>query len=67
MNEKEQLKRLTRNEKKFLSRRVCALCEHPLDREGCSAIYGHCSEETRLRRREKCLATYKPRKKVQNG
>ena len=62
LNEKEQLKLLSKGEKTYLSRRFCALCEMPLNRPGCSAIYGGCDETTRIKRRDKCLKTYKPRK-----
>lgn len=52
---------LTKNERRYLSRRACAWCDMPLNREGCGAIYERCSEETRKARRKKCLAEYKPR------
>lgn len=52
---------LTKNQRRFLSRRVCALCDMPLDRDGCGAIFQQCSEQVRKDRRERCLATYKPR------
>lgn len=61
MTEKEQLASLNRNEKRFLSRRECALCGMPLNKPGCGAIYGQCDEETRIERRKRCLETYKPR------
>jgi hypothetical protein len=51
----------TKLEKRYLSRRVCAWCEMPLDREGCAAIYDECPPEVRLRRRLDCLSHYRPR------
>lgn len=62
MTENEQLKALTKNEKRYLSRRGCGLCEQFLDRPGCSSIYGGCTERERVDRRERCLKQYKPRK-----
>ena len=61
MDENQQLKALSKNEKAFLSRRICAWCDTPLDRLGCSAIWDKCDEATRITRRRKCLKTYKPR------
>lgn len=54
--------KLTKNEKRFLSRLVCVWCEHRLDRDGCGAIWEKCSQESRDSRREQALKTYKPRK-----
>ena len=65
MNEVEQLKQLNKNEKRFLSCRVCAFCEMSLDREGSGAIFDKCDEETRIKRRTDALKTYKPRKRCQ--
>lgn len=59
--EREQLGNLDRYQKRYLSRRVCGLCELPLDRVGCGAVYEACSEVTRLRRRRLCLKKYRPR------
>ena len=52
---------LTKKEKRFLSRRICGWCEQSLDRDWCAAIWEKCSEETRAKRVEDCLQTYKPR------
>jgi len=62
MDEKEHLKSLSKNEKRFLSNFVCAWCGHRLDRVGCSAIYGPCDNQTRINRRTKALNGYRPRK-----
>ena len=56
---------LTKNERRYLSRRVCGLCEMPIDRDNCGSIYGPpCSEEVRRDRRARCLSEYKPRTKA---
>jgi hypothetical protein len=58
---------VTKNERRYLSGRVCMLCDMPLDRENCGSIYGPpCSEEVRNARRAKCLAGYKPRSRTSN-
>ena len=61
MDEIEHLKTLTKNEKRYLSKFECAWCDQPLNRVGCSAVYSHCSDQTRIDRRKKCLKKYKPR------
>jgi hypothetical protein len=61
--EREQVNALSKLEKRFLSRRCCGLCDHPLDQAGCSAIYEACPEELRMDRRTRCLKTYKPRRR----
>lgn len=58
------MKPLTKLQKRFLSRRQCAWCEHRLDWPGCSAIYEKCSEKQQEKRRRRALTTYKPRKSV---
>ena len=63
MTSEDQLKELTKNEKRFLSKRLCAWCEMPLNRIECGALFGECSDETRVTRRNNCLKTYKPRKR----
>jgi len=64
MNYKEFLNSLTKNELKYLSRFQCAWCDHRLDRDGCSAMFGNvCSDETKINRAKECLKGYKPRKK----
>lgn len=63
MSEKEQLASLSCNERRFLSRRRCALCEWPLHKPGCRAIFHGCDEESRIERRKRCLETYKPRRR----
>ena len=53
---------MTPLEKRFLRRRVCALCEQRLDRDSCAALFSpRCSPELIAERRRKCLETYKPR------
>lgn len=52
---------LTKGEKKYLSRRVCAWCEHRLDWDSCGAIYEQCSATLRAKRIVECLKNYKPR------
>lgn len=52
---------MTRNEKKFLSRRICSWCDQSLDKDWCAAIFEKCPDETRIKRREDCLKTYRPR------
>lgn len=56
--------RLSEAQRRFLSRRVCALCEIPLHRDICGAVYGRhlCTQAVRDKRRADCLATYKPRR-----
>jgi hypothetical protein len=54
---------MTRAEKRFLSRRICAWCDQPLDKDWCSAIWEKCSPEIRAKRREDCLRTRKPTKR----
>lgn len=55
--------RLSEAQRRFLSRRVCWLCELPLNRDGCGSVYGGaCTQEIRDKRRADCLATYKPRR-----
>jgi hypothetical protein len=54
--------KLTRLQKRYLSRRICWLCEQPLDRDWCGAIYEQCPEEVREERRLDCLKHYRPRK-----
>ncbi len=59
---KEYLKTLSRGQRKYLGKFQCGLCDHPLDRDGCSAIYERpCTIETRISRAGKCLENYKPR------
>lgn len=59
---KTDLTDLTRAERRFLSRRVCWLCEQRLDRDVCLARYRPtCSPEEMATRRRLCLRTYKPR------
>lgn len=53
---------MTKNERRYLSRRCCGLCEMPLDRDRCGSIYGPpCTKEFLAERRERCLQEYKPR------
>lgn len=52
---------LTKGQKRRLSRYICTLCEVRLDRDWCSAIYEQCTSEDREKRRQSCLAGYRPR------
>jgi len=64
MKETEQIAALSKNQRRFLSHRICGWCEQPLNRAGCGAIFGGiCDEDFRAGRRGECLATYKPRKR----
>jgi hypothetical protein len=55
---------MTRNEKLYLSRRVCALCEQRLDRSSCGAIWPpRCTEEQMEACRQAALRCYRPRKR----
>lgn len=61
-SEREQLAALDKHQRRYLSRRLCAWCELPLDRAGCGNRFGdECPEVTRVRRRARCLSEYKPR------
>jgi len=53
----------TRNERRYLSYRICGLCELPLHRDYCGASYGKCTAEQMDTRRRKCLQEYRPRHK----
>lgn len=58
------MQKLTRNERRYLARFECGLCEQRLDRPYCCALFEtKCTEETMQIRREKCLEGYKPRQK----
>jgi hypothetical protein len=59
MTEREELAALDRLARRYLSRRVCWLCEYRLDRAGCGAIWEPCSAEVRARRRAACLKSYR--------
>lgn len=59
--ERDQIARLDKYQKKYLAARCCALCDHGLDRVGCGSFYEACPESARIARREKCLGDYKPR------
>lgn len=61
--EKEQLAGLSKNERRYLSRRGCGGCMRPLHQLGCGDFWHACEEETRIERRKKCLAAYRPRKR----
>ena len=59
--EKEQLAALTPLQRRYLSRRLCWLCDYPLNRTGCPEGVDPCTEEVRIERRKCCLKEYKPR------
>lgn len=49
---------LTKSEKQYLSKFQCLLCEQPLDKDVCGAIYAKkCSAKIREQRRQECLKT----------
>jgi hypothetical protein len=54
---------LTRDQRRWLSRRMCEWCGATLHLDWCGAIYERCSSEDRQLRLERCLAEYKPRNK----
>jgi len=63
ITEKQFLANLTKKERRYLSGRICRLCELPIDRKGCLAISTNaCTEQSRNERRMRCLREYKPRK-----
>ena len=59
--ETDEIRSLSKKERRYLSKRTCALCGMPLDRPGCSAIWDPCTEKDRRKRRAACLEEYKPR------
>lgn len=66
--EKAQLAELDKYQRRYLSRRMCALCDHSLDQPGCGACMGPaCPEEVRIERRMRCLAAYRPRPNRRRG
>lgn len=60
--ETAQLAALSKNEKRYLSKFCCGLCEMPLNRVCCGGIYETCDEQVRIDRRVSALEHYKPRK-----
>lgn len=60
--EREQLAGLTKNERRYLSRRGCGGCMRPLHPPGCGDFWIACKEEAQIERRRKCLAAYRPRR-----
>lgn len=61
LREKLQLQALDKYQRQYLKRFACALCEHPLIQTGCGSFYEACQEQTRITRRQNCLANYQPR------
>lgn len=53
----------TRNERRYLSRHLCGLCEIELHRDYCGALDEKCTTEQMETRRRKCLQEYRPRHK----
>jgi hypothetical protein len=51
----------TRLQKRYLHRHVCWLCEQPLDRDWCGAMFERCSQEIMDKRRADCLTHYRPK------
>lgn len=62
MTEFEQLKSLTKNQKRYLARHICGWCEMPLHKTYCGDSELPCSEEVRMKRREDCLKLHNSRK-----
>ena len=60
----ERGEKLTKGQRRYLSRRACAWCDMPLDMDGCGAIYEKCSEQSRAERQANCLKNYKPRSRL---
>ena len=62
MEYKDYLKTLTKGQKRYLSKYECALCDYPLNRDGCGAIHKclSCTEQARIERAKDCLQNYKP-------
>ncbi|GAA0729820.1 hypothetical protein [Sphingomonas japonica] len=57
-----EVAKLTKGQRRFLQRRYCAWCKARIDGDTCFAKYGaRCTPEEMQRRREKALATYRPR------
>jgi hypothetical protein len=68
MTTKEFLSTLTKNQKRYLSRFGCALCEMPLNSPDCGARYEiECTHEKRIKRAKICLENYKPRVRKEGG
>ena len=59
--EREQLSVLDKYQKRYLSRKCCGACDHPLDQVGCGSFYEACDEQVRIDRRNNALSNYKPR------
>lgn len=60
-----RLSKCDRHETRYLSRRICGLCETPLDRGICGKIpfFGDdkaCTEEQRIARIDNCLEDFEP-------
>jgi hypothetical protein len=61
------IEELTKNQRRYLRRKVCGLCDMPLSEDSCGSIYGPaCTKEFLKDRRTRCLLEYKPRQPV-NG
>lgn len=54
---------LTADQKRYLSRFVCWLCEARLDKDICFACGGNCPQEVMDKRRADCLAKRRPYRK----
>jgi hypothetical protein len=58
------MQKLTRLERRYLSRRICWLCDQRLDRTVCLAFHEpRCTREQMHERRLKCLEHYRPRQR----
>ncbi|MFT5174322.1 MAG: hypothetical protein ACI8W7_002509 [Gammaproteobacteria bacterium] len=63
MTERDNLKALDRNARRYLDKIECSWCGHNMNTPGCSAIYGmdNCTEDSRQARQVEALKAYLPR------
>ena len=59
--EKGQLAKLDKYQRRYLKKFCCGLCDFSIDAAGCGSHWEACPEEVRINRRAKCLENYKPR------
>jgi hypothetical protein len=57
------MEKLTKLERKYLSRHICWLCEIKLHNGYCGG-FEKCPEDVMAKRRADCLAEYKPRRSL---
>lgn len=67
MTEQEFLSSLDKHERRYLSCKICGLCEKHLHRPGCGSMWETpCNHEVQIRRAKDCLKYYKPRLSCRN-